>query len=327
MFKALMVRKDDEGYRACIENLELSAFPAGDVVVDVEYSSLNYKDALAITGRGPILKSFPMVPGIDLAGTVSESDSADFKPGDKVLLTGWGVGESSWGGLAQKAKVASQHLVPLPSSLTTQQAMSIGTAGFTAMLCVEALEACGITPEQGPVLVTGALGGVGSFAISLLAALGYTVEASTGRVEENDWLLKSLGASAVINRDELNAPGKPLQKSRWNAAVDTVGSHTLSNVCASLNYGGAVAACGMAQGMDLPASVAPFILRAVTLKGVDSVRYPAERRAAVWQRLASLLSPEQLAGLAGVCRLDEVAERAVELLDGKVRGRLVVECR
>lgn len=327
MFKALMVRKDDEGYRAGIETLAPSAFPAGDVVVDVEYSSLNYKDALAITGRGPILKSFPMVPGIDLAGTVSESDSADFKPGDKVLLTGWGVGESSWGGLAQKAKVASQHLVPLPSSLTTQQAMSIGTAGFTAMLCVEALEAGGITPAQGPVLVTGALGGVGSFAISLLSALGYTVEASTGRVEENDWLLKSLGASTVINRDELNAPGKPLQKSRWSAAVDTVGSHTLSNVCASLHYGGVVAACGMAQGMDLPATVAPFILRAVTLKGVDSVRYPAERRAAVWERLASLLSKEQLAGLAGVCTLDEVAERAVELLDGKVRGRLVVDCR
>ncbi|MGB9098860.1 MDR family oxidoreductase [Erwinia sp.] len=327
MFKALMVRKDAAGYQAGIEQLEESAFPAGDVLVDVEFSSLNYKDALAITGRGPILKSFPMVPGIDLAGTVSASESADFKAGDKVLLTGWGVGESSWGGLAQKAKVSSKHLVPLPSSLTTQDAMSIGTAGFTAMLCVEALEASGVKPDQGPVLVTGAMGGVGSFAVSLLSALGFTVEASTGRTHENDWLLTSLGASAVINRNELSQPGKPLQKSRWIAAVDTVGSHTLSNVCASLHYGGVVAACGMAQGLDLSTSVAPFILRAVTLKGVDSVRYPAERRAAVWERLATLLSKEQLAGLAEVCRLEEAATKAVDLLEGKVRGRVVVDCR
>lgn len=323
MFKAVVIEKDEQGQRAAVTDVLDEKLPAGDVTVRVEYSTLNYKDGLAITGKAPVVRSFPMVPGIDFAGTVEESSHADFKAGDKVLLNGWGVGETHWGGLSQRARVKGDWLIPLPAAFSAQQAMSIGTAGYTAMLCVLALERHGVKPEDGDVLVTGANGGVGSFAITLLSSLGYRVTASTGRTSEADYL-KKLGAAAVIDRAELSNPGKPLQRERWAAAVDSVGSHTLANVCAQIRWGGAVAACGMAQGLDFPGSVAPFILRNVALLGVDSVMQPKAARITAWNRLVNDLSGPLLDDIAQVISLGQAVEVAGDLLSGKVRGRVVV---
>ncbi|MAX32180.1 MAG: alcohol dehydrogenase [Halomonadaceae bacterium] len=324
MFKAILIEKDDAGYRAALTELDDAQLPEGEVTVRVEYSTLNYKDALAITGKGPVVRRFPMVPGIDLAGTVEASDSANFAPGDRVLLNGWGVGEGHWGGLAQKARLKADWLIPLPEAFSTKQAMAIGTAGYTAMLSVLALERNGLTPASGPVLVTGANGGVGSFSIALLAALGYEVMASTGRPEESDYL-KRLGASEIIDRVELTEKGKPLAKERWAGAIDSAGSHTLANVCAGTRYGGVVAACGLAQGMDFPATVAPFILRGVTLAGIDSVMRPREDRLAAWSRLAETLDTAILDEIAHEIGLGEAIETAGQLIEGKVRGRMVVD--
>jgi len=324
MFKAILIEKDDAGYRAGLTELDDAQLPEGEVTVRVEYSTLNYKDALAITGKGPVVRRFPMVPGIDLAGTVEASDSASFKPGDRVLLNGWGVGEGHWGGLAQKARLKADWLIPLPEAFSTKQAMAIGTAGYTAMLSVMALERHGLTPASGAVLVTGANGGVGSFSIALLAALGYEVMASTGRPEEADYL-KRLGASDVIDRADLAEAGKPLAKERWAGAIDSAGSHTLANVCAGTRYGGVVAACGLAQGMDFPSTVAPFILRGVTLAGIDSVMRPREDRLAAWTRLAETLDTAILDEIAHEIGLGEAIETAAQLIEGKVRGRIVVD--
>ena len=325
MFKALLLTKTPEGTtQAALTAIDEAALPEGEVLVNVAYSTVNYKDALAITGQSPVVRKFPMVPGIDFAGTVAQSSDARFKPGDAVLLNGWGVGETHWGGLSQKARVKADWLVPIPDGLNARQTMAIGTAGYTAMLCVMALQDRGVTPAAGPVLVTGANGGVGSIAIALLAGLGFEVHASTGRLAEADHL-KHLGATELIDRATLSAPGKPLQKERWAAAVDSVGSHTLANVCASLKYGGTVAACGLAQGMDLPTSVAPFILRGITLAGVDSVNAPQARRLLAWSRLARELSPELLEANTETISLDAVAALAPRLLAGQVRGRVLVD--
>lgn len=324
MFKGILIDKDDTGYRATLAELDEAQLPAGEVTVKVDYSTLNYKDGLAITGKGPVVRSFPMVAGIDLAGTVEASDSPVFKAGDKVLLNGWGVGETHWGGLAQKARLKADWLIPLPAGFTPRQAMAIGTAGYTAMLSVLALERNGVTPVKGQVLVTGANGGVGSFAIALLARLGYQVAASTGRPQEADYL-KRLGASEIIDRASLAEPGRPLGKERWAGAIDSVGSHTLANVCAGIRYGGAVAACGLAQGMDFPASVAPFILRGVTLAGIDSVMRPKADRIEAWERLARGLDLALLDAITREISLEEALPVARELLDGQVRGRVVVD--
>ncbi|MBR9926247.1 MAG: oxidoreductase [Gammaproteobacteria bacterium] len=323
MFKAILIEKHDDRQQATLKAIDESKLPEGDVTVRVDCSTLNYKDALAITGKGPVVRQFPMVPGIDLAGTVEHTTSDAFAPGDAVLLNGWGVGEAHWGGLAEKACLDSRWLIPLPAAFTPRQAMAIGTAGYTAMLSVMALEKQGITPEQGKILVTGANGGVGSYAIALLARLGYQVVASTGRPEEADYL-QELGAVEVIDRATLSEPGRPLGKERWAGAIDSVGSHTLANVLASTRYSGSVAACGLAQGMDLPASVAPFILRGVTLVGVDSVMRPREDRLEAWRRLGELLAPEQLDAITRSITLDEAIEAADDLLSGRIRGRVVV---
>ncbi|AOE39001.1 NADPH:quinone dehydrogenase [Pantoea agglomerans] len=327
MFKALVIENDEQGYRSLLKDLPESQLPDHDVTLDVSYSSLNYKDALAICNQGPIVRQFPMVPGIDFVGRVTASRHPDWKEDDVALLTGWGVGEKQWGGLAQKASVSGDWLVRPPATLSPLQTMAIGTAGLTAMLCVMALEKQGITPEQGPVLVTGASGGVGSYSISLLARLGYQVIASSGRASDHTYLIETLGASSVIDREELSRPGKPLAKERWAAAIDSVGSHTLANVLAATQRDGAVAACGMAQGLDLPASVAPFILRGVTLAGVDSVMCPKPLRQQAWQRLGELMDSERLSKLSRVIPLSEAREGAQALLDGKVQGRLIVDCR
>ncbi|WP_374981226.1 MDR family oxidoreductase [Pseudomonas solani] len=324
MFKGILIDKDDSGYRASLAELDEAQLPAGEVTVKVDYSTLNYKDGLAITGKGPVVRSFPMVAGIDLAGTVEASDSPAFKVGDKVLLNGWGVGETHWGGLAQKARLKADWLIPLPAGFTPRQAMAIGTAGYTAMLSVLALERNGVTPDKGQVLVTGANGGVGSFAIALLARLGYQVAASTGRPQEADYL-KHLGAAEIIDRASLSEPGRPLGKERWAGAVDSVGSHTLANVCAGIRYGGAVAACGLAQGMDFPASVAPFILRGVTLAGIDSVMRPRADRIEAWDRLVRDLDLALLDEITSEIGLGEAVLSASELLEGRVRGRVVVD--
>ena len=325
MFNALLLTKAEDGTtRAAVSALDETQLPDGDVRIDVAWSTLNYKDALAITGASPVVRQFPMVPGIDLAGTVAQSADARFKPGDAVLLNGWGVGESHWGGLAQQACVKADWLVPVPTGLDMRQTMAIGTAGYTAMLCVMALQERGIMPADGPVLVTGANGGVGSIAIALLSNLGFEVHASTGRLGEADHL-RRLGAVEVIDRATLSAPGKPLQKERWAGAVDSVGSHTLANVCASMKYGGAVAACGLAQGLDLPGSVAPFILRGISLAGVDSVRAPQSRRLEAWSRLASELKREMLEANTETVGLGAVAALAPKLLAGQVRGRVLVD--
>jgi acrylyl-CoA reductase (NADPH) len=323
-FRALVVNKDEGGYRARVQDWSRDRLMEGDVLVRVAHSTVNYKDGLAVTGKGPIIRQFPMIPGIDLAGTVEESSSPEFAPGDKVVLNGYGVGERHQGGFAQYARINSEWLIPLPASLGTEQAMAIGTAGYTAMLCVMALEHNGITPDKGPILVTGANGGVGSVAITLLSGLGYQVIASTGRVQESGYLT-SLGATQILDRSELSGPGKPLGKERWAGAVDSVGSQTLANVLAQTAYGGTVAACGLAQGMDLPATVAPFILRGVTLSGIDSVMAPRAKRVIAWDRLAREMDLARLAEISSMIGLDDVPEAAEAILAGKIRGRVVVD--
>ncbi|WP_333584421.1 MDR family oxidoreductase [Rivihabitans pingtungensis] len=325
MFKAVLIEKDDAGYRASVQTLDDAALPEGNVSVRVSHSTLNYKDALAITGQGPVVRKFPMVPGIDLVGVVAASQHPDYQPGDAVLLNGWGVGESYWGGLAQQARLNGDWLIPLPAGLTAQQAMAIGTAGYTAMLCVMTLERYGVQPKDGEVLVTGAAGGVGSVAVALLSQLGYRVTAMTGRLQDADYL-RALGAAEVIERGPYAEPGKPLGKERWAGAVDVAGGHVLANVCASMQYQGVVTACGLAAGMALPATVAPFILRGVTLAGVDSVMRPRADRLVAWQRLTQELSLDKLALIGSQeVGLDEAIGLAARLLKGEVRGRVVVD--
>ncbi|MBU2970407.1 oxidoreductase [Pseudoalteromonas sp. C2R02] len=323
MFNGILIEKSEENYQAKLTNINEELLGEGDVTVKVLYSTLNYKDALAITGNGPVVRKFPMIPGIDLVGIVEHTDSDKFNTGDTVLLNGYGVGEVHCGGLAQKARLKSEWLIKVPENFNPKQTMAIGTAGYTAMLCVMALEKNGVTPEKGNILVTGANGGVGSFAISILSKLGYQVTASTGRVEQSQYL-KHLGASEVINRNTLNQAGRPLAKELWAGAIDSIGSHTLANICAGLKYGGTVAACGLAQGMDLPASVAPFILRGITLAGIDSVMRPIEDRIQAWQRLADLLEPNIINDIANEITLDQVVETAEQLLDGNIQGRVIV---
>ena len=323
MFKALVISKSGDAQQCAVRDADAMELPEGDVTLKVDYSTINYKDGLAITGKAPVVRKFPMVPGIDGAGTVTASSHAQFKTGDQVILNGWGVGESHWGCLAQQARLKGDWLIKRPAQFTARQAMAIGTAGYTAMLCVLALEQHGVTPGDGEVLVTGAAGGVGSVAIALLAKLGYRVVASTGRNAEADYL-KSLGAAEIIDRATLAAPGKPLAKERWAGAVDTVGSHTLANICAGMRYRGAVAACGLAGGMDFPSSVAPFILRGVTLAGIDSVMAPRALRVEAWTRLARDLDPARLDAMTREIALAEAIPAAAEILAGKIRGRLVV---
>jgi acrylyl-CoA reductase (NADPH) len=324
MINAILIERDPPPYRASLKKIDESQLPAGDVTVRVEYSTLNYKDALAITGKAPVVRQFPMVPGIDFAGTVEHSSNPSYKSGDKVLLNGWGVGESHWGGLSQLARIKADWLIPLPAALTARQAMAVGTAGYTAMLSVMALERHGIRPGDGEILVTGAAGGVGSVAVALLSKLGFRVAAMTGRPAESEFL-KQLGAAEILDRAPFAGAGKPLAKERWAGAIDVVGSHTLANVCASLRYGGVVAACGLAGGMDFPATVAPFILRGITLAGIDSVMRPRPDRVEAWRRLSKDLEVKKLELLAEEISLAEALERAGSLLEGRVRGRIIVD--
>ncbi|BAL22818.1 MDR family oxidoreductase [Azoarcus sp. KH32C] len=324
MFQGILITKDEAGYQARLQAIDEAVLPEGDVTVRVAWSTLNYKDGLAITGRSPVVRRFPMIPGIDFAGTVESSSHPAWKAGDQVVLNGWGVGEVHCGGLAEVARVKGDWLVRLPAVFTTRQAMAIGTAGYTAMLCVLALEKHGIRPGDGEILVTGANGGVGSVAIALLAKLGYTVVASTGRVAESDYLT-GLGAASVIDRKELSEPGKPIGKERWAGVIDTVGSHTLVNACATTRYRGAVAACGLAGGMDFPATVAPFILRGVTLYGIDSVMAPQPVRQEAWERLARDLDASKLDAITSEIALADATSVAEKLLAGQVRGRVVVK--
>jgi len=324
MFQAIVIDKDSERQQAALQTLDDSQLPAGDVTVRVSHSTLNYKDGLAITGRSPVVRKFPMVPGIDLVGEVESSSHPAYRAGDWVILNGWGVGETHWGGLAQKARLNGDWLVPLPQAFSPRQAMAIGTAGYTAMLCVMALERHGVRPEHGEIVVTGAAGGVGSVAIALLSTLGYRVVAVTGRPGDAAYL-QQLGAAEVMDRALLSAPGKPLAKERWAGAVDVVGSQVLANVCASTRYRGVVTACGLAGGMDLPATVAPFILRGVTLVGIDSVMCPREERLVAWQRLASDLQLDKLGQLSHDIGLGQAIDTAHQLLQGTVRGRVVVD--
>lgn len=324
MFKGILIEKDEAGYRAAIQEISEAQLPEGNVSVRVSHSTLNYKDALAITGKGPVVRKFPMVPGIDLVGVVEDSSHPEYAAGDWVLLNGWGVGEVHWGGLAQKARLNGDWLVPLPSSFSPQQAMAIGTAGYTAMLCVLALERHGVKPTDGEILVTGAAGGVGGVAVAVLAKLGYSVVAVTGRPQDGDYL-KHLGAAEVLDRSLFSAPGKPLGKERWAGAVDVVGSHVLANVCATTKYRGVVTACGLAAGMDFPATVAPFILRGVTLVGIDSVMCPRADRLLAWQRLGTDLDIEKLGEISREVSLGDAAPLAESLLNGQVRGRVVVD--
>ena len=326
MFRALVLHKDEAGFRAGLEILDearLAPLGDGDVRIAIEYSTLNYKDALALTNKSPVVRTWPMVPGIDGVGSVLESRHPRWKPGDRLVHNGWGVGETRWGCLAERAVLAGAGLVRLPAAFSAKQAMAIGTAGYTAMLCVLALEQHGLKAGDGEVLVTGATGGVGSVAVALLGRLGHRVVAATGKAGEAEYL-RSLGAAEVIDRAALSAPGKPLQKERWAAVVDAVGSHTLANALAQTRYGGVVAACGLAQGMDLPASVAPFILRGVTLAGIDSVMAPLARRELAWQRLAQDLDLGLLERITEEITLDAAVARAHDLMAGQVRGRLVV---
>jgi acrylyl-CoA reductase (NADPH) len=327
MFSAVLIDKGETGQTVGVTELDEAQLPDGSddtVSIDVEYSTLNYKDGLAITGKSPVVRKFPMVPGIDLAGVVTDSSHADWRKGDHVVLNGWGVGETHWGGLAQRARLNGDWLIPLPSSFTTRQAMAIGTAGYTASLCVDALLQNGVSPDQGEILVTGATGGVGSVAIALLTAAGFKVAAATGKSSEEQFL-KQLGAVTVLDRAEFSEAGKPLQKERWAGVVDTVGSHTLANACAQTRYGGAAAACGLAGGMDFPATVAPFILRGVSLLGIDSVMAPKQRRITAWERLARDLDAGTLDSIAQEIGLGQAIAKAGELMDGKVRGRIVVD--
>lgn len=320
--KGILLSKG-EAFSAAVAEIDEIQLMDGDVTVRIAYSTLNYKDGLALTNKSPVVRKWPMVPGIDLAGAVESSTHPGFKAGDQVVLNGWGVGEVHWGGLAQKARVKGDWLIALPSRFSPRQAMALGTAGYTAMLCVMRMEQLGVGKEQGEILVTGATGGVGSVAVSILAALGYTVVASTGKTAEADYL-KSLGAAGVIDRATLGEPGKPMQKERWAGVVDSVGSHTLANACAQTKYGGVVAACGLAQGMDLPGSVAPFILRGVTLAGIDSVMAPKDLRVKAWDRLGRDIVPAKLDAITREIGLGDAIAAAGELMAGRVRGRLVV---
>ncbi len=324
-FKAMLVSTDENKAQSLrVTDVAETDLPEGDVLVRVEATTINYKDGLAVTGKAPVIRRFPMVPGIDFAGTVLSSENPRWKTGDKVILNGWGLGETRWGAYAERARVKGEWLVPLPEGMSFREAMAIGTAGYTAMLCVMALERHGLTPESGPVVVTGAAGGVGSVAVALLAGLGFSVIASTGRAEEEHYL-RSLGASEVIDRSELSGAPKPLAKERWAGGVDAVGSTTLANVLSMTSYGGAVAACGLAGGMDLPASVAPFILRGVSLLGVDSVMAPLPLREKAWKRLARELNRETLAAITTTVPFSGIEQAARNILNGQVRGRLVVE--
>ncbi len=324
-FRALRLHKTDAAPEAKFEDLSLEDLMPGDVTVRVEHSTINFKDGLAITGRSPIVRTWPLIPGIDFAGVVETSDNADFRPGDRVVLNGWGVGEGHHGGYAGKARVKGDWLVKLPDGLTSAQVMAIGTAGYTSMLCVLGLERQGVTPDRGDILVTGAAGGVGSVAIALLARLGYRVVASSRRVATEADYLTGLGAAEVIDAAEFQGPARMLGKERWAGAVDCVGSHTLANVISQTRYGGAVAACGLAQGMDLPGSVAPFILRGVTLAGIDSVMRPKPDRIEAWGRLAKDLDLGLLATMTSHAKLEDLPRLAGEILAGQVRGRVVID--
>ena len=323
-FKAIVVEKTDGGQQVGLTDFDEANLMEGDVTVRVAWSTVNYKDGLAVTGKAPVVRRFPMIPGVDFAGTVEASSHPQWKPGDAVVLTGWGVGETHLGGYAEKARVKGDWLVRLPPRLSAREAMAIGTAGFTAMLSVMALERHGLTPRHGPVIVTGAAGGVGSVAVTLLARLGFTVIASTGRASEADYL-KGLGASEIIARDELTGAARPLGKERWAGGIDTVGSTTLANMLSMTRYGGAIAACGLAGGMDLPSSVAPFILRGVSLIGIDSVMCPLPRRQEAWDRLASDLDAGKLAALTTETDLGGAIEAGRRIVQGGVRGRIVVK--
>ncbi|MEO8753701.1 MAG: MDR family oxidoreductase [Casimicrobiaceae bacterium] len=326
--KGILIEKTDAAQRAGVADIDPAQLPGveagGEVTVDVDYSTINYKDGLAITGKSPVVRKFPMVAGIDFAGTVADSAHPDWHAGDRVILNGWGVGESHWGGLAQQARVKGAWLVRMPAGLTSRQTMAIGTAGYTAMLCVMALEQHGVFPAHGEIVVTGASGGVGSVAIALLSKLGYRVVASSGKLAESEYLM-ALGAHEVIDRAQLSAPGKPLAKERWAGAIDSVGSHTLANVCASTRYRGAVAACGLAGGFDFPATVLPFILRGITLCGVDSVMAPKAVREAAWSRLARDIDRAKLDALTTEVALHDALAAGASIVDGKLRGRIVVD--
>ncbi len=323
LFRALKIEKSEEGQNLNIVEISENDLMEGNVVVDVTHSTLNYKDGLAMTGSSPIVRSFPMIPGIDFSGVVKSSEDPKFSSGDRVVMNGYGLSESHYGGYSERARVNSEHLLKLPENISNHQAMQIGTAGYTAMLCILGLEDFGIKPDSGEILVTGASGGVGSVAVSLLSSLGFSVIASTGRLSETDYL-KSLGASSVIDRNELSEPSKPLGKERWIGAVDSVGSQTLSNVIAQTKYGGAVSACGLAQGMDLPSTVLPFILRGVSLIGIDSVMAPMSKRERAWDRLSKDLDMDKLAQMVIETNLEDVQNFAQLILDGQVRGRVVV---
>jgi acrylyl-CoA reductase (NADPH) len=323
-FNAIRIEKDDGGQRAAYVEMSDDELMDGDVDIEIAHSTLNYKDGLAITGKGPVVRRFPMIPGVDFTGRVTASTYPDFRPGDLVVAGGCGLGEAHHGGLAQRARVSGEWLVPLPDSLSPQEAMTIGTAGVTAMFCVMALERFGLTPDRGPVVVTGAVGGVGSVAVALLARGGWRVTAVTGRPEQADYLMR-LGAAEILDRNEFAAPGKPLQKRRFAGGVDTVGSTTLANVISQIDYDGAVAACGNARSMDLPASVAPFILRGVALLGVESVRPRLEMRREAWKRLAQELDHAALAEIRETIPFSRAMTRAKDLVDGKAQGRIVVE--
>jgi acrylyl-CoA reductase (NADPH) len=323
-FKAIRIDKDEQGYRAGIVDFDEKNLMPGDVTVRVTHSTVNYKDGLAITGKSPVVRKFPMIPGIDFAGVVEASTHAEFKPGDAVILNGWGVGETHFGGHAQIARVQGDWLVPLPAGMSAARAMAIGTAGYTSMLCLLALEKHGLTPAQGAAVVTGAAGGVGSIAVALLAKAGWHVIASTGRLSEADYL-KSLGAAEIIARDELTGPAKPLGAERWIAGIDCVGSTTLANLISQTKRDGAVAACGLAQGMDLPTSVAPFILRGVSLFGINSVVAPKPLRIEAWRRLARDLDQTKLDAMTTRIGFDDIIKTATAILDGTIRGRVVVD--
>jgi acrylyl-CoA reductase (NADPH) len=323
-FKALVLTQEDGRTVVSIRQLSEADLPDGDVLLAVEYSSLNYKDGLAITGKGKIVRQWPLVPGIDLAGRVLASDSPDYRPDDRVVLTGWGVGEKYWGGYSQRQRVRSDWLVPLPAGLDSRTAMAIGTAGFTAMLCVMTLEEAGITPDSGPVLVTGASGGVGSIAVAILAKLGYRVAAVSGKADA-DAFLRGLGASEILSRESMSQPPRALEGQRWAGAVDTVGSTMLARVLAETHYGGCVAACGLAGGADLPTTVMPFILRNVSLRGVDSVMCPVGRRKAAWQRLVDDLPAAALGEIGQVAALEQLPALAEKITRGEIRGRVIVD--
>ncbi|MDG3086784.1 oxidoreductase [Vibrio hannami] len=325
MFKALVLNQEDKRTLSAIEQIDETQLPEGEVLVAVDYSSLNYKDGLAITGKGKIIRNFPMVPGIDMAGKVISSDDARYKEGDEVVLTGWGVGENHWGGMAEKAKLKADWLVPLPKGLDSKKAMMVGTAGFTAMLCVQAILDSGVKPEDGEILVTGASGGVGSVSVTLLAQLGYKVAALTGRVETNGPLLEKLGASRIIDRTEFEEPARPLEKQVWAGAVDTVGTKVLAKVLAQMDYDSTVAACGLAGGFDLPTTVMPFILRNVRLQGVDSVSCPVEKRIAAWEKLSELLPESYFEQACTEIALEEAPKYAEDITNGQVTGRVVIK--